>query len=72
MFNLQFFRLIKKKKKIDILKSFLVPFSLSEKLARSFLLKEAKSSPDRKITELLTFDYLFPRYDIFRAKTRTK
>ena len=35
-----------------------MPFSLSEKLARSFLLKEAKSSPDRKMTELITFDNL--------------
>ena len=44
------------KKKIDILKSFLVPLSLSEKLAQSFPLKEAKSSPDCKMTEPLTFD----------------
>ena len=67
-----FFSLNLKKK--NILKSFLVPLSLSEKLAQSFPLKEAKSSPDCKMTEPLTFDIklVSATTTLSRAKTRTK
>ena len=71
MFNLQFFRLIKKKKNRHP-KKLPCAFFAIRKVSTIISIEGAKSSPDHKITELLTFDNLFPRYDIFRAKTRTK
>ena len=45
-------------------------FSHQKRLARLFLLKEIKTSPDRKKIKFLTFATCFPRYDIL-AKTRS-
>ena len=47
--------------KVDTLESFisLVFFFLPEKLPRFFLLKEVKTSPDRKTIKLLTFYNFF-------------
>ena len=55
-------------KKIDTTGNFVVLFP-PERLTRSFLLKEVKPSPERNMTKPLTFDNLFPHYDIL-AKSR--
>ena len=46
-------------------------FFSPEKLAGLFLLKEIKTSPDRKKIKFLTFATCFLRYDIL-AKTRSR
>ena len=46
-------------------------FFPTKKLALLSLLKEVEPSPDCKMLKLLTFDNLFPPYDIL-AKTRSK
>ena len=56
------------KKKIDTTGSFVAPFT-PKRLTRSFLLKEVKPSLERNMIKLLTFDNLFPHYDIL-AKSR--
>ena len=70
-FNLNFSRVFRKKKKHPPKASFY--FFSQKKLARLFILKEVKLSPNDKMIKLHTFDNLFPppTNDI-RAKTRSR
>lgn len=46
-----------------------ITFFPSKKLARLFLLKESKPSPERKMIKLLTFMNLFPLLHAILTKT---
>ena len=69
-FKLNFSRVFRKKK--DAPQKLHFTFFSQKKLARLFILKEAKPSPDGKMIKLHTFDNLFPppTNDI-RARTRS-
>ena len=70
-FNLNFSRVFRKKKTPP--KGFILLFFSQKKLARLFILKEVKLSPNGKMMKLHAFDNLFPppTNDI-RAKTRSR